>query len=230
MPMNDFQGKTYVAFLDISGFTATMERSIKHAGKILDKFYNAIFSVENYFEQQNHRQAVEVNEIAVSDCAVIFPSNRQYRCSDVDKMGGLKRLLEFIREVNLRLICSKPFVTTTCSIAYGEFKYEKRFELQNLSKDYFVGWSYLKAYYDNEKGRRDHQGQCRLLKENLGEFSKPRNKNTPFSLLKGTRKYYYFYWMLKSIGELRRFREEQEGAVTYWEKDQILHRYACAAR
>jgi hypothetical protein len=150
MPIaSTYEGRTYVAFLDVSGFKKIMERE-EEAAKTLDKFYQTIFAETRHFNKGTATTRAKVKSIVVSDCAVIFLNNRRMA---EDKIRDLETILCFVREVNQKLIRSpSPLIMTSCSIAYGSFKYTRKFEFGDISKNYFIGWPYVKAFSDNEYG------------------------------------------------------------------------------
>jgi len=202
-----YQGRTFVAFLDISGFKKMMERGEAEAGLI--KFYSRIFEVGKQLRVSVNRNFIEVDTIAVSDCAVIFPRIKDSSNSS-ERIKGLRSILEFIRRVNSLLILPKdgPQILTTCSIDYGKFKYENRTEVSDAQEAFFVGKPYVNAFLDNEFGKpRLLQGQCRVLKDNLGPMASI-PWDDPFSLLVSEgRKYYYFYWMVRNREAIKRFKK-----------------------
>ena len=68
-----YEGKTFVAFLDLSGFKKMMIADRKKAEKALGRFYQTIYSVaQNNQNTRNNTRLLEVDSIVVSDCAVIF--------------------------------------------------------------------------------------------------------------------------------------------------------------
>lgn len=133
-----YEGKTFVGFIDISGFKNMMEEE-DLAKRVLSKFYSTVYEVGKTFrERDSARERLhEVNAIVVSDCAVVFSRNENP--ADVpsqlpDMVKGLRSILEFIKKINQGLIGVQPTesdkpdppIMTTCSIAYGKFKYENR--------------------------------------------------------------------------------------------------------
>jgi hypothetical protein len=211
MPIRRYEGETYVAFMDLSGFKEMMKR-IEQAANSLDHFYDTVYRVARQFTQKDVKQGIlPVNAIVVSDSAIIFSRNSP---AEHDKIAGLRSILSFIQKVNLKLIVDASLMTTSV-IDYGRFKYDDRVEFEGIGKDYFVGQPYIDAYLNNENGKpRIQPGQCRLLKDNL-------SKN-----------YYYFYWMLSGLGRnfeiLHRFK--QDYADTYQLKYRgmisVLKKYA----
>ncbi len=239
MPISDYpevnsqERETYVAYLDISGFKKMMERGIK-AKKTLNKFYNTIHNVQsNLHVGRYQRDLLEVDAIVVSDCAVLFSRNRDLFN---DKVKGLRSILTFIQRVNIDLITSRhgPRIITTCSIAYGKFEYKGRFEIRGIEKEFFIGWAYVKAFQDNEYGKtKIKPGQCRLLRTNMSFQKKLRKtRGSVFSVLRKGQKYYYFYWMLKNLTQLKDFNKEYKeasklkGKHRYQRIKKVLQKYA----
>jgi hypothetical protein len=225
MTIQEYFGKTYVAFLDLSGFKEMMKRQ-EQAANALDRFYNTIYNVGRGFTRPNiSSRLLEVNEIIVSDCAILFSRNGEV---EQDKIDGLRSVLSFIRQVNRDLISSSTPLMTTCVVDYGNFKYEDRIEFDGIGKDCFVGQPYLNAFLDNERrSPRIQPGQCRLLRKNLP--TNVESTTSPLSLLHGSsnQKYYYFYWMLDSLDELQRFERDYRDTyqLKYTGMISVLQRY-----
>jgi hypothetical protein len=201
-----YEGNTFVAFLDISGFKKIMERE-EEAAKTLDKFYQTIFSETRNFDKGTVTPRAIVKSIVVSDCAVIFLNNLK---SGEDKLRDLETVLDFVARTNQKLIRSpSPSIMTSCSIAYGRFKYTRKFEFGDVSKNYFIGWPYVKAFSDNDHGEpKILPGQCRILKENLVLESLP--PHWPFTLVEPDNKYYHFYWMVSNSGLIDTFKNRYD--------------------
>lgn len=207
-----YEGKTFVAYLDISGFKNLMRRG--KAKNALNKFCSTIFNVGKLFRRPQDHQFLVMNAIAVSDCAVLFPridDSRSPRSQQRDRIRGLRSILEFVRRVNSILIAPKdgPQMMTTCSIDYGKFKYEDRMRASNIREVFFVGQPYVNAFLDNEfEEPKILPGQCRLLRGNMDPIEDSRNQ-APFSLLvPESKKYYYYYWMVHSPDNIKRFKKE----------------------
>ena len=230
MPIRRYSGETYVAFLDVSGFKEMMKREAR-AKMALNKFYTTIYNVgRNFRNLNNQNELLEVDAVIISDCAVLFSRNID---PAQDKVKGMRSILRFIQQVNHRLIDSQPGppIMTTCSIAYGDFKYEDRIEFDSIRKDFFVGWPYVKAFLDNENGKPKIQpGQCRIMKKNLN-LTERLPIHPPFSLLEETNKYYYFHWMLNSLDDLKRFRQEYRDTyqLKFTGMISVLQKYAGSA-
>ena len=210
-----YDGKTFVAFLDLSGFKKMVLKNRTNAGKSLGNFYNTIYSVgRDYHHTRNNNRLLEVDSIVVSDCAVIFPriekfANEQNQISN--NILGLQSILTYIREVNRKLIGRNEYTNplmTTCSIAFGDFKYENRIGLRQVEKNFFLGEAYIDAFIDSEtKSPKLEPSQCRLLKKNL-DFMSNIPDNPICSLLKKQSKYYYFYWMLQPLDDQRSYERK----------------------
>ena len=65
MAVKNFSGKTFVAFVDISGFKVIMSEDKSQAVGALNKFYQIGYQVLQDYQNK-------VNGIFVSDCAVLF--------------------------------------------------------------------------------------------------------------------------------------------------------------
>jgi hypothetical protein len=228
MPISGYPGKkTYVAFLDISGFKEMMKRE-EEAARALDRFYTTIYNVGKELPTDTG-MPVAVDAIVVSDCAVLFSRNSN---EGVDRINGLRSILHFVQKVNRNLIRSSLPLMTTCSIDYGEFKYEDRIEFDHIGKEYFVGQPYLNAFLDNE-GRKPkiQPGQCRLIKKNLAAHNEFPIES-PFSLLEDTEKYYYFYWMLTTLEDLEQFKKEYQNTyqLKYTGMISVLQKFTANAQ
>ena len=213
MPLRgSYEGETCVAYLDISGFKEFMKKEEK-AARVLDKFYTTLFTKTKNFSRSvdGRTSLVRMKSIVVSDCAIIFVDNS--RCVSQDRIRDLRIILRFIQKVNRALIMGPNVrIMTTCTIAYGKFKYMRRFEFDDISKEYFVGWPYVKAFLDNESGEpRIQPGECRILQENL-HVRIP--EDSVFSLLERTDKHYYFYWMLDNPTNITPFKKEYKKAYS----------------
>lgn len=106
MPLRNFDGDTFVAFMDISGFKVLMKDDEK-AVQALNIFYNSGYRALN-----NHR---EVQGLFISDSGILIaPTNCDHDVS-------LQRLLTVILEIN-REMTNNGFMLNT-SISYGRFTY-----------------------------------------------------------------------------------------------------------
>jgi len=210
MPISNYDGNTFVAFLDISGFRELMGDERK-AWKALDRLYE--YGYEILSGQGDERR---VDGIFVSDSGVLFVrrNNQIPRTSD-----DLVSLLIVLRRINKRML-DNGFMLTT-SIAYGRFRYQERIEFRGIGKNAVYGNAYVSAFFDNENGKpRIQPGQCRMIERDLPSQTKNRIAQTQsdniFGMIKkreGDSKHYYYYWMVDHCNEIEGF--EQEYKDTY---------------
>lgn len=200
MPVSNFNGNTFVAFLDICGFKE-MVRLRERAWRALDRFYQLGYNVLRTPRHEN--DALKVEGIFVSDCGILFVRG------DGPNKDKLILLLEKIRKINQGML-DEGFMLTT-SIAYGPFKYQERIEFIGIEKNPVYGSAYLGAYLDSSNGKPLIQpGQCRIVIENLpddvitslaarqGEFLSRINREN--------NKHYYFYWNVETPDEIEDFK------------------------
>ena len=210
MPISNFNGETFVAFVDISGFQQLMKDEGK-AWKALDKFYSCGYEVIRKNRQQNN---IQVDGIFVSDSGILFARN----CNN--KIECLRAILRVVKELNERML-DDDFILTT-SIAYGHFKYQERIEFEGIEKNPIYGNAYISAFLDNETGKPKIQpGQCRIVKQNLPDeiihFIENSNNDEILCMVEkrdNDKKHYYFYWMVEAPGEIEQFEGEYTDAYT----------------
>lgn len=191
--MNNFDGKTWAAFSDLSGLKALYEKKPEDAAKALDKFYNTIYDMQ---EEQN-----PINAIVVSDCAIFWIDRKN--C-----VGELGTLLEHLKRLYRRML---PDYLLRTTIAYGHFKYQQRLEMPRIRKNMIIGGAYLDAYVNNE--RIDH-GAIVIVKlpegtsyRDLHFVNKPMIKaNCP---KKG---FYEYFWAVENHRQIKNFIKEREEA------------------
>lgn len=192
MPVQNYNGQTFVAFLDISGFKELMKND-KKALEALRRLYQAGYDA---------MQAAEgVEGFFVSDSGVLF-----VRTGTVHER--LKKILEVIKTINARML-TRDYILTT-SIAYGNFDYHDKLEFDGIEKNPIYGYAYVQAFLDNETGNpRIQPGQCRLVKNGLPDEL---NLDHPdFSLLnqKGNDKsHVYFYWNVENQNQIADFEQQ----------------------
>jgi hypothetical protein len=198
-----YEGNTWVAFLDMSGFKEMMKNTAL-AEASLDRFYNtvyrAVFQTNHDFPPYPSGIAT-VNSLIVSDCSVIFVDNSNL---SEDKVRDLHLVLYVIWRINrdlIRPVDSKKIMTTS-AVAYGPFKFLNRNSDFHTEKNFFYGDTYLKAYLGNEDLRKK-PGFCRVLTTDLSLPSL--DQLFPLNLLKKTDKHYDFYWMLDTLEGLPAF-------------------------
>jgi hypothetical protein len=202
----EYEGSTFVGYLDISGFKQMMANNRAKAEDVLDKFYQTIYN-SVYGATLNESAPIKFNAIAISDCAVLFLSRLHDASGNnkVDEIEGLSLILKIIQEMNRTFINhSYPFMTT-CSIAYGEFHYENRKEIRYLRKNCIRGQANLDAFSDSESNEpRMQPGECRILRKSLKGITLP--EDGLLSLVEPDGKHYYFYWMLDNKLGIKGFK------------------------
>ena len=207
-----FNGTTFIAFIDISGFKELMKNE-NEAGKALQKLYNTDYKIIN------RQDPIEIQGLFVSDCAVLFieyPGGG----NDINSLGGiygLNALLNTIKEINKIMLDNNIMLTT--SIAFGRLVYKDLRESERLSKNYIIGEGYLKAFFDNEKEKPKIQpGQCRIVDINIPQKIKNKIKepsdssfDNVFRLIRKRNRdnnHYYFYWMVDDPNNIISFEKK----------------------
>ena len=197
MPIKSYDGMTFVAFTDISGFKSLMNEGNK-AVEALDYFYSIGFST---LKNQSD-ETLKVEGFFVSDCGVLFV--RKEHNDSIEK--ALEAILNVLQKMNRKML-EKDYMLTT-SIAFGNFKYEEKIEFIGIDKNPIYGNAYLAAFLDNEIGRpKLEPSQCRIIKRDLESLDL--NKINVSSKLKERNKgYYYFYWMVDKKDEINNFEKD----------------------
>ncbi len=201
MALEDFEGNTFVAFIDISGFKELIKQE-NRAWKALDIFYQAAY--DNLRRDNTRTGMVRVDGLFISDCGIIFVRGGG---SNQDKLQSLLRIIEKINKDMLK----HDFMLVT-SIAYGHFKYAGRLEFQGIEKNLAYGNSYILAYSDTESGKPPLEpGKCRILIENLPTeiitLLERNNLEGVFrKIKKETTKHYYFYWNMENPDRIADFK------------------------
>lgn len=207
MPIHSFEGDTFVAFTDISGFKELFTQG-NRAWRALDKLYQLGYHVLREFE--NCEVVHRVEGFFVSDCGILFVRSNH---SNDEK---LRLILEIVGKINKGML-EDDFMLTT-SIAYGAFKYQHRIEFQGIEKNAIYGNAYLAAYLDNEFGKPTIQpGQCRILIDNLpGEITSTffRTSECRFfsKIRKGGNRHYYYYWNVEHPEDISAFKKQYRDA------------------
>lgn len=192
MPIENFEGDTFVAFLDLSGFKELL-KSEQRALKALDCLYRSAYSV---LESQSC-----IEGIFISDCGILFHRPRD----EMSHMESLQGLLDAVREINKNVLVEDLMLTT--SIAYGRFHYQSRLEFQGIEKNALMGNAYLKAYLDNEKSSpKLKPGFCRICSEGLSSDLLDSIESIPLIQKEG--RHYYYYWMRERDEEIISFKNE----------------------
>ncbi|SUB63521.1 Uncharacterised protein [Plesiomonas shigelloides] len=189
MAVGDFNGDTFVAFTDISGFKEMMKGDGQKAIRALDKLNRAGFHAL--------QRKPEVNGFFVSDCGILFVKD-----DTLSKNAKLSVMLEVIQNINRTLLNEDIMLTT--SIAYGNFSYHSRIEFDGIEKNPIYGNAYVAAFLDNETGKPKMQpGQCRIV---LGQ-----DDNSLVSVndrLVATTKHLNFYWMVDTFEQIEGFERQ----------------------
>jgi len=205
MPVENYDGNTFVAFLDISGFKVLM-RDERRALQALDRFYATGFWA---LHNQNNIGNYRVDGFFVSDSGILFVRNgAEGTCEQ------LESVLHAVERINREML-NNDFMLTT-SIAYGRFSYHGRFEFTGIEKNPIYGDAYVHAFLDNENGSPKIQpGQCRIIKRNLPPFYDNLLSHSHSSLLrrmKDSGKHYQFYWMVNNELDIEDFEKQYNDA------------------
>jgi len=210
MPINSYEGDTFVAFVDISGFKELMKDE-KKAWNALDRLYQY-----GYEFLRNQHNECRVEGIFISDSGLLFV--RRDNQIMVSASESLKSLLVIMKRINEKLR-ENDFMLAT-SIAYGKFKYQERVEFIGINKNSIYGNAYISAFLDNENGKPKIQpGQCRIVKANLPDdvtsALEQGQENGIYSMIRerdGDTKHHYYYWMVNHPDEIERFEQNYRDA------------------
>lgn len=205
MAILDFDGKTFVAFLDISGFKSMMKK--EKAFDALDKFYSFGYQA---IDDQNPDDSKKLNGIFVSDSGILFIDNSH--CNE-PLLDQLTFLLEKIKKINQKMLDHNYMLTT--SISYGKFKFQDRIQIQGIIKNAVYGSAYVSAVIDSENGMPKIQpGECRFVEdEEFPFFQKLEKSQTNGTLNLVTKKpneknHLYYYWHRKNPNQIKKFDED----------------------
>lgn len=192
MPVQNYSGQTFVAFLDISGFKELMKDDRK-ALEALKRLYQSGYDAL--------RDADGVEGFFVSDSGILFVRTGTSH-------ERLRKILSVIKAINRQMLQGEYMLTT--SIAYGHFDYHDKLEFDGIEKNPIYGYAYVQAFLDNETGKPKIQpGQCRLVLRNSPidiDF-----QHQDFELLKqkgNDNKHRYFYWNVNHLDEIEDFEEQ----------------------
>jgi hypothetical protein len=207
MPIEPFEGETFVAFTDISGFKRMMAQPGR-AKEALESFYSVGWEC---LDRDNDRSECAVEGIFVSDCGVLF-----VRPNEKGRSECLCKLLTRIRALNKKLLGSGVLLRT--SVAFGQFQYLERRSAPGIRKVPFYGEAYLAAFLDSESTRpKLNCGFCRIVKEGLpsemdddideaeGEIFSMIRRDPRSQLL-------YYYWMRNTPQEIDDFKKQYGNA------------------
>jgi len=195
MPILNFSGNTFIAYIDINGFKILMKNRDK-AISTLQHFYRCGFNIiDGQLSQEN-----KIEGFFISDCAVLFV--RDNNCAN---LIALKKLLDVIESLNKKML--EIDIMLTNSICYGYFSYEGKLEISGTEKNQIFGDAYVEAFLDNEAGNpRIKPGECRILIKNIPqELNYTLSLNNEFSRIRKNGKHYYYFWMVNSNEEIEDF-------------------------
>ncbi|AGG05957.1 hypothetical protein [Dehalococcoides mccartyi] len=210
MPIHNYDGETFVAFIDLCGFKELMRTEDK-AWRALDYLYSTGYQVLRENNNQNH-----IEGLFVSDSGVLFV--RRNHQQGISPEMELQSLLSAVKKINDMMLGHDLMLMT--SIAYGQFKYQERIEFVGIEKNPIYGNAYASAYFDNANGiPRIQPGQCRLVKRGLPDWYNDNNPNAgQFSdflrVRAGDPQHYYFYWNVVTPDEIDRFEEHYKDAYS----------------
>jgi hypothetical protein len=211
MPIEPFDGNTWVAFLDMCGFKKLVAKQ-QRAKEALNKFYNTVYNVNRTYHENHgaNSRFVTINSLMMSDCAVIFVDDRLRTIEDLEagKIENLTVLLWAISSINRVLINPNrsPQIMTTCAIDHGYFEYAKRTEDEHTQKNLFFGEAYVNAFLKTEEkqGLKKMPGYCKVIKR---DFVIPPNNNQLRDLREDGDCYNY-YWMVRDPRQIDSFENE----------------------
>jgi hypothetical protein len=147
MPLENFDGQTWVAYSDLCGTKAMYNINRNMAGQALDKFYTTVNSIQ---ERLLRVGQYGVSVLVVSDCAIFWiHRNGEHNREVTIDPKSLGILLENLKQLHCDMIASEYMLRST--IAYGYFKYEQRLEFRHTRKDMIFGGAYLDSFAQNDK-------------------------------------------------------------------------------
>jgi hypothetical protein len=187
MSVQPFKGKTFVAFMDISGFKSMMKEG--RAAVALDAFYESGYAVLKEHKGSNF----PVDGFFVSDCGILFVRGR----NEQDIIPLLEAICRVIEEIHRK--CFEKAIQLTTSISWGEFSYHHRIEFPGIEKNPIYGNAYVAAFTDNDAGSpKLYPSECRLVRNDLPQDVVKYCINPAQSIARKMRKtpnHFYFEWM-----------------------------------
>lgn len=198
--------KTFVAWVDISGFKQMMQEEGK-AQQALSALYSIGFDA---IRNQNGPKSERVNGLFVSDAGVLFS-----RGPLADPAQMLSSILSVIRSICHRML-ERDYLMTV-SVAFGDFEYREKQEFVGLSKNAIFGGAYLSAYIDSEvTAPRIKPGYCRIVKKGLPDnLVLPSQDDAVLGLVRDAgAKHYDFYWMADNPSKIEEVKEAYEAVET----------------
>jgi len=189
MPVQNYSGQTFVAFLDISGFKELMKND-KRALEALKHLYQSGYDALS--------EANGVEGFFVSDSGILFVRTGT-------EHERLVKILSVIKRINRQML-NRDYMLTT-SVAYGHFDYHDKLEFDGIEKNPIYGYAYVQAFLDNETGTpRIQPGQCRLVVRNLSHNIDFGHPDLGLLLQKGNdTRHRYYYWNVDRYSEIEQF-------------------------
>ena len=129
MPISNYDGDTFVAFLDISGFKELMKTEEK-ALQALNRLYASGYDI-----LPRRDTLPKVEGMFFSDSGLLFVRNGQ----NSQPLNEIKALLNVIKRINIAMKDEGDGFMTTSSIAFGKFKYQERIEFPGIGKNHNGG-------------------------------------------------------------------------------------------
>lgn len=203
MPINNFSGSTFVAFVDIAGFKKHMKKP-NSAMEALHHFYSHGY---NILRAQRQDAPERVEGLFVTDCAVLF-----VRHDHADIPAQLHAVLSVVQSINREMLQHDLMLST--AIAYGHFDYTSRGEFVGIEKNLLHGDPYLEAYLEQSSGSpKLDPGQCRILHKRIPPDTLPLpNDDEYFSRVMPSHGHSYFYWMRNTTAEIEDFDRQYRDA------------------
>jgi hypothetical protein len=205
MPIPNFDGKTFVAFIDISGFKSMMKKD--KAFDALDKFYSFGYQA---IDDQDPQDSKKLHGIFISDSGILFIDNSH--CSE-SLCNQLTFFLEKIKKINQKMLDHNYMLTT--SISYGKFRFQDRIQIQGIIKNAVYGSAYISTVIDSENGTPKIQpGECRLVEDEEFPFfqklEKSHSNDTLNLVIKkpNERNHLYYYWHRRSPDQIKKFEDD----------------------
>jgi len=183
-----FDGDTYVAYCDLSGFKQMQDRDRKKAAQALEQLFQFTRKI---LDNRDRLLKTEVDAIGISDCIISWARDRK-----------LDTLVSFLRQLHSQMIRKRYLLRTT--IAYGDFWCHGSPGLSNLQVTCIAGKAYTSAYLANVDFE---PGMIVLLKTSR----LPRPTGWRWHLTKRTGNCEYF-WSARQKRDIQRIEQERTKA------------------
>jgi len=203
MSLNNFDGDTFVAFIDISGFSKMMIESDEKAINALNLFYQVGFDTIKKFRSESKF----IDGLFISDSGIIYYNKSKEKLyQNLTNVDRLLILLSSLEEIHKSMLLKRYLINS--SVSYGYVRFTKKIETSGISKNPIYGKAYVSAYRDNESGHpKINPGECRILIDSLPKdiknFLENENENifkiNRISKKANDKNHLYFYWMLDDL-------------------------------